>query len=61
MLQGGLEVSHINLNDNTVEGFKHKELPVMSIQYHSEGSPGPQDNVYIFRRFLDMIGKRKNN
>ncbi len=59
-LQGGLEVSHINLNDNTVEGFRHKELPVMSIQYHSEGSPGPQDNVYLFERFLNTIDKRKN-
>jgi len=60
-LKGGLEVSHINLNDNTVEGFRHKELPIMSIQYHSEGSPGPQDNVYLFEKFLDIIGERKNN
>jgi carbamoyl-phosphate synthase small subunit len=60
-LQGGLEVSHINLNDNTVEGFRHKDLPVMSIQYHSEGSPGPQDNVYLFERFLNTIDKRKNS
>ena len=61
MLKGGLEVSHINLNDNTVEGFRHKELPIISIQYHSEGSPGPQDNVYLFERFLDIIGERKNS
>ncbi|MBN1375109.1 MAG: glutamine-hydrolyzing carbamoyl-phosphate synthase small subunit [Dehalococcoidia bacterium] len=61
MLKGGLEVSHINLNDNTVEGFRHKELPIISIQYHSEGSPGPQDNIYIFERFLDIIRKRENN
>jgi carbamoyl-phosphate synthase small subunit len=60
-LQNGLEVSHINLNDNTVEGFRHKELPLMSIQYHSEGSPGPQDNVYLFERFLNTIDKRKNS
>jgi carbamoyl-phosphate synthase small subunit len=54
-LKGGLEVSQINLNDGTVEGLCHKELPVISIQYHSEGSPGPQDNVYLFDRFLEMV------
>jgi len=54
-LKGGLEVSQINLNDGTVEGLRHKELPVISIQYHSEGSPGPQDNVYLFDRFLEMV------
>jgi carbamoyl-phosphate synthase small subunit len=60
-LKGGLEVSQINLNDGTVEGLHHKELPVISIQYHSEGSPGPQDNVYLFNRFLDMVeGKSAN-
>ncbi len=54
-LKGGLEVSQINLNDGTVEGFRHHELPLLSIQYHSEGSPGPQDNVYLFQRFLEMV------
>lgn len=54
-LKGGLEVSHINLNDSTVEGLRHKELPIMAIQYHSEASPGPQDNLYIFKRFLEMV------
>lgn len=54
-LRGGLEVSHINLNDGTVEGLCHKSLPVLSIQYHSEGSPGPQDNTYLFDRFLEMV------
>jgi carbamoyl-phosphate synthase small subunit len=54
-LKGGLEVSQINLNDNTNEGFRHRELPLLSIQYHSEGSPGPQDNVYLFQRFLEMV------
>jgi carbamoyl-phosphate synthase small subunit len=58
-LKNGLEVSHINLNDGTVEGFHHKELPLLSIQYHSEGSPGPQDNVYLFERFLDIINERE--
>jgi carbamoyl-phosphate synthase small subunit len=54
-LQGGLEVSQINLNDGTVEGLRHRELPVLGIQYHSEASPGPWDNKYLFERFLDMV------
>ena len=54
-LKGGLEVSHINLNDGTVEGVRHRELPLFSIQYHSEASPGPQDTVNSFERFLEMV------
>jgi len=54
-LKGGLEVSQINLNDGTVEGLHHKELPILSIQYHSEGSPGSQDNVYLFDKFVEMV------
>ncbi len=54
-LNGSLEVSHVNLNDGTVEGLRHRELPILSIQYHSEASPGPQDNVYLFERFLEMV------
>ena len=50
-----LQVSHVNLNDGTVEGLRHKSLPVMSIQYHSEASPGPRDNEYIFNEFLEMV------
>ena len=60
-LKDGLVASHLNLNDGTVEGFSHRELPLISIQYHAEGSPGPQDNVYLFERFLDMVRTRKNN
>ena len=52
-----VEVSHLNLNDGTVEGLRHRSLPVMSIQYHSEASPGPLDNEYIFDRFLEMVVK----
>ena len=51
----GLEVSHINLNDGTVEGLHHREFPLMAIQYHSEASPGPQDNLYLFDELLKMI------
>ena len=54
-LPPGLEVSQINLNDGTVEGLRHRTLPLFTIQYHSEASPGPQDNDYLFDRFLRMI------
>jgi len=54
-LNRGLEVSHINLNDGTVEGLRHRDLPILSIQYHSEASPGPLDNMYLFERFLEMV------
>ncbi len=54
-LRGGLEVSHINLNDGTVEGLRHRDLPILSIQYQSEASPGPLDNMYLFERFLEMV------
>ena len=54
-LRGGLEVSSINLNDGTVEGLRHKDLPILSIQYHSEASPGPLDNMYLFQRFLKLV------
>jgi carbamoyl-phosphate synthase small subunit len=60
-LKDGLEASHLNLNDGTVEGLRHRELPLISIQYHAEGSPGPRDSVYLFERFLDMVRARKNN
>jgi carbamoyl-phosphate synthase small subunit len=54
-LKQGLEVSHVNLNDGTVEGLRHRDLPILSIQYHSEASPGPLDNMYLFERFLEMV------
>jgi carbamoyl-phosphate synthase small subunit len=54
-LKDGLEVTHINLNDGTVEGLRHKELPIFTIQYHSEDSPGPMDNRYLFDRFIKMM------
>ena len=54
-LKDGLEITHINLNDGTVEGLQHKELPIFAVQYHSEASPGPWDSTYLFDRFLEMI------
>ena len=54
-LPSDVEISHVNLNDGTVEGLRHKSLPAMSIQYHSEASPGPRDNEYIFSEFLSLI------
>lgn len=50
-----VEVTHINLNDNTLEGFRHKQMPVLAIQYHPEASPGPHDAHYLFDEFKAMM------
>ncbi|MBS1997621.1 MAG: glutamine-hydrolyzing carbamoyl-phosphate synthase small subunit [Cyanobacteria bacterium SZAS LIN-2] len=50
-----LELTHINLNDLSVEGFRHKELPIFAVQYHPEASPGPHDSSYLFDRFASLI------
>jgi carbamoyl-phosphate synthase small subunit len=55
---GGI-VTHMNLNDNTVEGFRHKSLPLFSVQYHPEASPGPHDAAYLFDAFVEMMKTKK--
>lgn len=50
-----LEITHIDLSDGTIEGLRHRTLPIMTIQYHSEASPGPLDNGYLFDRFIEMV------
>ena len=52
-----VEVTYVSVNDNTVEGLRHKKLPIFSVQYHPEASPGPDDNLYLFDEFLKMMGK----
>ncbi len=52
-----VELTHINLNDNTLEGLKHRKHPLFSVQYHPEASPGPRDASYLFDRFVEMMGK----
>ena len=54
-LPENMEVTHINLNDNTVEGMRHKELPIYSVQYHPEACPGPKDSDYVFDKFLELV------
>jgi len=58
-LQGAAELTHVNLNDNTVEGLAHRELPIFSVQYHPESSPGPHDANYLFKRFTDLMAKHR--
>jgi carbamoyl-phosphate synthase small subunit len=52
-------LTHVNLNDGTVEGFRHRDLPVISVQYHPEASPGPHDSHYLFNDFIGLMSERR--
>jgi carbamoyl-phosphate synthase small subunit len=54
-----LEQTHVNLNDGTDEGFRHRSLPLMSVQYHPEASPGPHDSHYLFEDFTALMERER--
>jgi carbamoyl-phosphate synthase small subunit len=54
-----VEITHVNLNDYTNEGMRHRSLPLFSVQYHPEASPGPHDSHYLFRRFTELMAEHK--
>jgi len=59
-LPGGCVVTHINLNDNTVEGLAHRDFPVYSVQYHPEAGPGPHDPAHLFDKFVEMMERDRS-
>ena len=54
-----IEVTHVNLNDRCMEGMRHRTLPIISVQYHPEAAPGPHDAEHHFKRFIELMEKRK--
>lgn len=59
LIDSDLEITHIAINDGTVEGLRHKSLPAFSVQYHPEACPGPSDSNYLFDEFIDMMNNHK--
>ena len=55
-----IEITHINLNDNTLEGFRHRTLPLRAVQYHPEASPGPHDAAYLFAEFIEQMRQNQS-
>lgn len=55
LAKAGVHLTHVNLNDNTLEGMEHRDIPAFSVQYHPEASPGPHDATYLFQRFLRLM------
>ena len=55
-----VEVTHLNLNDDTLEGFRCKDVPAFAVQYHPEASPGPHDAAYLFDDFYALISEVRN-
>jgi carbamoyl-phosphate synthase small subunit len=53
-----IEITHMNLNDNTIAGIRIKNKPVFSVQYHPESSPGPHDSRYLFDSFVDLMSNK---
>ncbi|MBN2539660.1 MAG: glutamine-hydrolyzing carbamoyl-phosphate synthase small subunit [Deltaproteobacteria bacterium] len=57
--RNAIEITHMNLNDNTLEGMRHRELPLFSVQFHPEAGPGPHDARHLFGRFMELVKKKK--
>ncbi|MDP9263699.1 MAG: gamma-glutamyl-gamma-aminobutyrate hydrolase family protein, partial [Acidobacteriota bacterium] len=59
LAQSEVELTHMDLNDQTLEGLRHRNLPLFSVQYHPEASPGPHDSHYLFKEFVQMMEECK--